>query len=458
MYAIIDIETTGGSPMSSKITEIAVFLHNGITVTDEFTTLINPETIIPYYITSLTGITNAMVSDAPKFYEVARRIVELTQDRIFIAHNVNFDYSFIRQEFKALGYNFFREKLCTVQLSRKLIPGLPSYSLGKLCQGLGIVINGRHRAAGDALATVKLFEYLLTIDQRSEYKILQSPGLNKKDLHPNLDPETINSLPEETGVYYFYNDRNDLIYIGKSKNIRTRVLSHFRNYSTKKAIDMRNAISDISYELTGSELIALLKESHEIKQFKPIHNRSQRRAFSAFGIYSFTDMDGYIRFTVDKNTGKNDVPLCSFSTQKAAKIHLQNLVDRYHLCQKLCGLYPSKGACFHHEIGECLGACIGKESPENYNSRAKEIIQAYAFDHDNFFILDNGKSPEEIAVVMIRHGKYIGYGFLDTNMEEVNPESLASCIKKYDDNRDVQQILRNYLRQNKHLKIFPFQA
>ena len=219
---------------------------------------------------------------------------------------------------------------------------------------------------------------------------------------------------------------------------------------------MRNAVSDISYELTGSELIALLKESHEIKQLKPIHNRSQRRALSAYGVYSFTDMDGYIRFMADKNTGKNDVPLCSFSTQKAAKIFLQGLVDKYHLCQKLCGLYPSSGSCFHHEIGECYGACLGKEAPGDYNRRAEEIIKAFAFDHENFFILDTGKSTEEIAVVMIRHGKYIGHGYLDTGSEPVNTDSLSSCIKKYDDNRDVQQILRNYLRHNKQVKILPF--
>lgn len=161
MFTIIDIETTGSVFKYGKITEIAIFQHNGQKITDSFSTLINPEIDIPQFITRLTGISNEMVKDAPKFYEVAKQIIELTEGRTFIAHNVNFDYSFIKEEYKRLGYIFNRKKLCTVQLSRKLLPGHSSYSLGKLCSDLGVIISDRHRAEGDALATVKLFEILL---------------------------------------------------------------------------------------------------------------------------------------------------------------------------------------------------------------------------------------------------------------------------------------------------------
>ncbi len=161
MFAIIDIETTGNSNRYGKITEIAIYQHNGQEITGSFSTLINPEMDIPYFISNLTGITNSMVQNAPKFYEVAKTIVEMTRGRTFIAHNVSFDYKFIQEEFKRLGYDYNSKTLCTVQLSRKLLPGHASYSLGKLCADLGIKINGRHRAAGDALATVKLFEILL---------------------------------------------------------------------------------------------------------------------------------------------------------------------------------------------------------------------------------------------------------------------------------------------------------
>jgi len=161
MFAIIDVETTGTVYKYGKLTEVAIFLHNGNNITGSFQTLINPEMDIPYSVTKLTGITNEMVADAPKFYEVARKIVELTAGRVFVAHNVNFDYKFIKEEFKRLGYNFSRKTLCTVKLARKILPGYPSYSLGKLCEALDIGINGRHRAGGDAYATVQLFELML---------------------------------------------------------------------------------------------------------------------------------------------------------------------------------------------------------------------------------------------------------------------------------------------------------
>ena len=161
MFSIIDIETTGHSAKDGKITEIAIYVHNGTELVDSFVSLINPECYIPYYITKLTGIDNQMVATAPRFYEVAKKVVELTTGTTFVAHNVNFDYRFIQQEFLRLGYEYKRKTMCTVKLSRKYFPGYRSYSLGKLCDQLNIKIDGRHRAGGDALATVKLFELIL---------------------------------------------------------------------------------------------------------------------------------------------------------------------------------------------------------------------------------------------------------------------------------------------------------
>lgn len=161
MYAVVDIETSGGRAQVDKITEIAIYIHDGRRVVDEFTTLINPEVSIPPFITNLTGINNQMVANAPKFYEVAKKIVLLTEGKLFVAHNAQFDYGFIQAEFKRLGYDYQRNTLCTVKMSRKIIPGLKSYSLGNLCQSVGIPINNRHRAAGDALATIKLLDLLL---------------------------------------------------------------------------------------------------------------------------------------------------------------------------------------------------------------------------------------------------------------------------------------------------------
>lgn len=452
MYAVVDIETTGGSPVSEKITEIAIYHYDGKTITDEYVTLINPERQIPYYITQLTGITNSMVESAPRFFEVARKIVEMTQDRIFVAHNVNFDYNFIKQEFKTLGYNFQCEKLCTVNLSRKVFPGHKSYSLGKICDALGIEINGRHRAAGDAFATVKLLEHL--IKKSPPEKIHDFQGVQSlKDLHPNLDPAFIKQIPDEAGVYYFYNDKNDLIYFGKSKSLHSRIISHFRNISTKKAFEMRNAIASVDYETTGCDLVAQLRESTEIKQHKPIYNKAQRRSVSIFGLYSYTDENQYIRFEIGKNSSRNQIPLCSFSSLKSGKLYLQKLVDKYSLCQKLCGLYATSGSCFHYEIMECKGACIGKELPESYNKRANQIILEHTNRFDSFIIIEHGRQASELSAIVVQNGKYKGYGFFDRENLGNNLEIIFDCIKKQDDNRDIQQIIRNYLRTSSPIDI-----
>jgi DNA polymerase III subunit epsilon len=279
MYAIVDIETTGGSARLEKITEIAIYQHDGHEITGEFVTLVNPERNIPYFITSLTGITNEMVEDAPRFYEVARKIVEYTEGRTFVAHNARFDYSFLREEFKSLGFNFTRNLLDTVALGRKLLPGHKSYSLGNICNDLQILINGRHRAAGDAFATVRLFEILLEKDREINGfgKSLMKRSKTSK-LNPALDISKLENIPEEPGVYYFYNEKHDLIYIGKSRNLQQRINTHLSNNTTNRAMEMRDLISDIDWETTGSELIALLKESFEIKRNKPIYNRAQRNS------------------------------------------------------------------------------------------------------------------------------------------------------------------------------------
>lgn len=456
-YAIIDIETTGGSPVAEKITEIAIYIYNGEKVVDEYITLINPEKKIPYYITQLTGITNSMVAESPKFYEVAKKVIEITDNCTFVAHNANFDYSFIKQEFKNLGYDYNREKLCTVKLSRKIIPGHRSYSLGKICQDLNIELNGRHRAAGDALATVKLFQHLQEVNN-GQSELSSIHGVSKNDLHPNLNPDDLKKIPDEPGVYYFYNEENELIYIGKSKHLHTRMISHFRNRTTKKAIEMSEAIASFDYETTGCELLALLKESHEIKHHKPKYNRAQRRAMSSYGLYEYTDSAGYIRFEVSKHTSSTAQPICSFSSNKAGNTYVQGLIDKFKLCQKLCGQYKTggSGACFHYEIMECNGACIGKESALEYNLRAYKVIEMHRFKHNSFFIVERGRTDEELSIVKIEKGQYIGFGYVDKNAIGNNYELFSDCIQHFPDNRDIQQILRNYMKNGRPIDLIPF--
>ncbi len=453
MYAIIDIETTGGSPKHEKITEIAIFIHDGRQIINEFVALVNPEKNIPYHITRLTGITNEMVADAPRFYEVAKKVVEITEGCIFVAHNAAFDYGFIKEEFRQLGYSFNRDLLCTVKLSRKLIPGFKSYSLGNLCKNLQINIDNRHRAAGDALATVKVFERLLSVQNSGNFISAKKDGI-PSNLHPSLDPSVFKNLPEEAGVYYFMNENQNIIYIGKSNNLRHRVLSHFNGAKGRRAGQMREETAAISFETTGSELVALLLESDEIKKHKPKYNRAQRRSLYRYGIFTYTDQSGYCNFRILKTNGKES-PLFCFTSHAEALSFMENQCRLKTLCPKLCGLYESEGACFSYHVHQCLGACKGVEPPASYNSRADEICETGKFEHKNFFLIDRGRHREESVVIKVEAGIYRGFGYLGNDTCN-DMELLHDCIKPFTDNRDVHNIIRRYLRTQNGIKMIPF--
>jgi DNA polymerase-3 subunit epsilon len=456
MYAIVDIETTGGSSRIEKITEIAIYQHDGEKITGEFVTLVNPERNIPYFITNLTGISNEMVEDAPRFFEVAKSIIELTEGRTFVAHNARFDYSFIRQEFKSLGYNFKRNILDTVTLGRKLIPGHRSYSLSNICKDLNISINGRHRAAGDAYATVRLFEILMVKDREINggcSVLMKNTRISK--LNPNLDLSKVDSIPEEPGVYYFYNENGDLIYIGKSRNLQQRIMTHLSNNTTNRAMEMRDLIADIYWEVTGSELIALLKESSEIKRNKPVYNRAQRSTGFQWGIFSFTDRNGYINFNYSR-LDCEDNPVAVFTGKERAKSMLLSLVEKYNLCQKLTGLYETTGPCFHYHVGLCTGACCGEETSDIYNERARKATEEFVFTRRNFFIIDKGRDDEERSAIKVVNGKYSGFGYFNINEMGFGLTAVHDCIQSSDDNQDIQVILKQYLKGSKIEKIIEF--
>lgn len=454
MYAIIDIETNGGSLRNAKITEIAIFMFDGYKVVDSFVSLVNPETSIPPFITRLTGISEEMVAGAPKFYEIAKRVVKMTENAIFVAHSVSFDYNVIRSEFRKLGYDFKREKLCTVQLSRKLMPLQPSYSLGKLCDSLNIKINGRHRAGGDAEATVKLFELLLSLDnEKITFGTLSSSHYSFDN--PNISAEIIESLPQEIGVYYFYNVDGDLIYIGKSKNIRKRVLSHLLNAKTNKALAMRKEIADISYELTGSELVALLKESDEIKAKKPFYNSAQKRTYFQYGLFTDQQIDGYIRLEM-KKIREGSLPLTAYASRKEGVDHLYYLNDQFELCLSLTGLNKGRGGCFHYSIKKCHGACLGQEPAEEYNTRVMEALESFKYRQQNALIIDRGRKINEKAVIQLKNGKYVGFGYTDLITTTKTTTKLMKCIKPYQNNRDVQQIINSFLKKEKVERVIEY--
>lgn len=454
-FVIVDVETTGGSPKSSKITELAMYKYDGNEIIDEYSSLINPEQDIPEFIVRLTGITNEHVKDAPKFYEVAKKVIDFFEDSIFVAHNVSFDYGMFRSEFKTLGYDFRKPHLCTVIASRQIIPGHESYSLGKLSREIGIKIENRHRAGGDALATTKLFDILYKKD-RSSLSSLIKEELNPKSVHPNLDINTVDALPNKTGIYKFYNEFNQIIYIGKSVQIKNRVEQHLRNKKSTKGIRMIDEISKIEYETTGSDLIAMLLESELIKEHQPKFNRKLRKSRFPFGLYDKPNEHGYIELGIE-SIGKNDsIPLLHFTTKKEGIAYLTSLVEVHRLCQKLCGLYNSKSSCFQYELDSCNGACIQEENSAEYNQRIEAYIETLQYNGKSFMIMEKGRGRHEKSIVLIKNGVYQGYGYAPYQYYTQNIEQLNDILLFKKENRDVKSIINSYLRNNKKHKIFEF--
>ena len=450
-FVIVDVETTGGSPKNSKITEIAMYKHDGEKVVDEFSSLVNPEIEIPEFIVRLTGITNDHVKNAPKFYEIAKTVIEFCENTVFVAHNVSFDYGMFRSEFKTLGFDFRKPHLCTVETSRKIIPNHDSYSLGKLSRSLGIKITNRHRAGGDALATTKLFDILIEKNKKELLSAIKEE-LNPKSVHPNLDMETIDELPSKVGVYIFYNEFNQIIYIGKSISIKNRVLQHLRNKSTSKGIRMAEEIVRVEFKLMGSELIALLFESELIKQHQPKFNRKLRKSRFPYGLFDCLNPDGYIELQVQSISKTDADPLLHFTSKKEGADYLMYLTSKYELCQKLCGLYKSTSSCFQYELQECKGACIGKETKDSYNKRIEEFIDALKYDYTSFIVLEKGRTRNEKSIVLIENGTFKGYGFVPYPVFKKDREHWLEYIKTLKEDRDTKTIINTYLRKKKHYK------
>lgn len=454
VFAIIDIETCGGKFefRKGRITEICIVRHDGLAVVDVFTTLINPECLINPYFTKLTGITNEMVADAPKFHEVASKIIELTQDCVFVAHNVAFDYNFIRDEFHSLGYTYKRETLCTVRLSRKLIPGKISYSLGHLCAALGIEIFGRHRAEGDAVATAQLFELLLRLKaDHPQYKNKGVTDLMTRKVD-KIKEYILKKVPEECGVYYFLNKEHEIIYIGKSNNMYVRARSHFQTDITKNK-QMLNELMNVDFVLTGSELVALLLESEEIKAHKPRYNRARKKDQFSHVIESYVDEQGIINFQITESEGAEN-PLLSFSSYGGARERLEQWIDEHDLCLRYCHLTSDDAVCFQHQIKKCKGICAGIESPASYNERAQKVVDEYQFPHRSFIIVDRGRARKESSLILVEEGRYKGFGYMDQSTQLSDANDMKGLIEKRKYYPDADAIIRGYLKTAK-LKIIP---
>ena len=442
MYAIVDIETTGGHASANGITEIAICIHNGKKVTERYSTLINPKRDIPIYISALTGITNEMVEKAPPFEDVAHDIYHLLNDKIFVAHNVNFDYSFVRHHLSAAGYELQTKKLCTVRLGRKIIPGLPSYGLGKLCTHLGIENESRHRAAGDAEATSTLFSLLLKSDTQNH--IAQALKINSKEqvLPANLPKKDVEILPSSPGVYYFHDDKGKVIYVGKAKNLKKRVCSHFagNNPGPQRQEFLRN-IHHISHQLCGTELVALVLEAVEIKRLWPKYNRSLKRFEQAYSLYAFEDQRGYMRLAVDKHR-KMTGAIYSCNTLFEGRSLLLKLIENFDLCPKFCFIQNNNGPCTGKNGETC--ACSGYQSPEEYNQKVELAINELNEGFPTFAIRDAGRTDDEHSCLLIEKGRFYGMGYISHYFNVDNLTQLKNHLTPYPGNDYIRTIVAGY--------------
>lgn len=446
MYAIVDVETTGLGGDANRITEIAIAIHDGKKVVDEFHSLVNPEVPISPYVTGLTGIDNDMVRDAPVFAAIAETVLEYTEDKIFVAHNVGFDYNVIRREFQRAGKDFRRKKLCTVRLSRQIFPGLKSYSLGQLCSSLNIPVYDRHRAKGDTDATAILFGKLLENDTKGIFGRQLHPRSGEMTLPPLLPGHVVNKLPESPGVYYFLDEKGQIIYVGKAINIKKRVLGHFYD-KTAREITMARETADIHCEETGNELLALIRESTKIKQHFPKFNTAQKKPSKGYGITAYTDRKGILHLGYNQLRLVTD-PIGVFYSVTECIAFLEQYCAQYDLCPRFTHLQHNVSQCSHYKLNNCRGICRGKEQPETYNLRVRQAIEDILSLRENFFILEKGRAPDEKALIEVRDGNYAGYGFITAEESVTRYDAFRNFIIPQKYNRDIQQIINTYIARN----------
>ncbi|MCW5516858.1 exonuclease domain-containing protein [Muriicola sp. Z0-33] len=449
MYCIVDIETTGNGIKGNKITEISIFKFDGDQIIDEFTSLVNPECEIPYFITGLTGIDNHLVRNAPTLEAIAPQIEAITSECIFVAHSVNFDYNVIKHEFKNIGRDFIRKKLCTVRLSRKLIPGYHSYSLGKLCSALDIPLKDRHRARGDAHATVLLFRKLIGLDgSEAVFKTFLNARSQEATLPPGLAREVYNNLPQEAGIYYFKNSKGEIIYVGKAINIKKRVLSHFYDKSTKE-VRMCNETTDVDFEISGSEIVALLMESAAIKSLYPPYNRAQKRRIQQYGIFSYEDRNGILHLAFNK-LKLAPQPLLILNSTTDCRLYLEQLCEEFQLCAKYCHLQENVSSCSHYRLNNCEGICRDEESPEDYNKKVRSAMEYIRTGNKDVVIKDKGRHKGEDAVILITNGQYNGFGFISKDITISSIEDISAHITPQQNTVEAQRLVFSYLLKNPH--------
>lgn len=431
-FAVVDIETTGGNFHQDRIIEVAVVLHDGTRVLDEYTSLVNPERAIQPFISRLTGISNRMVRTAPTFDQLAEELFDILKGHIFVAHNVKFDYGFLKAAFKRADINFRAPHFCTVELSRIIFPGHPSYSLGKLSRSMGIQVLDRHRAYGDAAATAILLSKMMEEAPEVVMQAALSDELDSAHVPEQLSRAAIDALPEETGVYYFYDEEGRMLYVSKAKNIRQSVLSHFKVPLEKQSNALTAFISDVQYVATGNDMIAMLMEVDAILKHHPRFNKPMRAPSYKYGVYLAQDEQGFLELRSGRVQELPEIPFLQFTTQSKAEKAVSETMVRAQLLPTMKQVY----------------------SKEKYNSLLEKYIKEITYPAENCCLIDMGRDEEHKVFIWIRSFRCVGFTIHKGELHSLDLEELNGQVQPVRETPDLRRHLLQYIRKKKNrLKI-----
>lgn len=460
---MVDLETTGTNAGRDRITEVGALLLDTDGAEHEFQTLLNPYISIPPYISSLTGITNAMVADRPGFEDIAPQLWSLINDTVFIAHNARFDYAFLKQNFAQCGYRFRPNIVCTVKLARRLFPEWSGYSLGKIITRITYHADDRHRAMADVQATRAFLQYAIDKHGLSTVNAAAAEQLSNASIPSYLDKSLVQSIPDSPGVYYFYGEDESLLYVGKSKTMRTRVKSHFgADVREPREMRMAQEVRNVNYQACAGELGALLLENHDIKSLRPIYNRRQRPMKKLWTIKLIEDSNGYLRSQVKDRLVEHapeGISYGIYSSRSTASKALRALADEHNLCKKLLGLEKGKGACFGFQLKKCFGACTGKESTVQHNVRlqlALENMRVDSWPYEGDVLVCETSTEHRITDIhAVSNWAYLGSWRLEETLtaDQLPTNSLAQldqCGKKLTKislgfDKDTYRILHKFM-------------
>lgn len=453
-YAFVDVETTGASATRGRIIDIGIIRIEQGVVTETLNTVVDPETYLPPSIQSLTGITENEIKNAPTFHSIAAQVASLLEGAIFVAHNARFDYSFIKNELERAGIKYNAKCLCTVKLSRRLFPEYKRHDLSTIIERFDFRCDARHRAYPDAAVLV---DFLKLCDQKFGKEACEEAYkqvMKRNALPVAISHDLIDALPDTAGVYIFYGEDGDILYVGKSVNIRGRVLSHFSDdHRSGKEMRMSQEIADIEAIETTGELSALLLESHLIKEKQPLYNRLSRYSRELTVVTETTDEHGYLRGMVEKLTDFRSIEpekiLGIFRSMMQAKKALNEYAKEYNLCPVLLGAEKSSRACFFSQIGVCKGACAQREDPLSYNTRMKQAFarkRLKAWPYSGSIMIKEEKNREEGTMFIVDDWRLVA----SLHYDEGGTKEFLPASYNFD--HDAYKILAQHISKSKHIK------